>query len=78
MPNLYKRKKYFSKALALVDKLYDEDKDSKWIAEKGVLTFEKSEDKNDKEMMLKQTVIVLVKMKNIVILKISDSIFLKP
>jgi len=48
---LYKTQKYFSKALALVDKLYDEDKDSKWIAEKGVLLFENSEDKNDKKMI---------------------------
>ena len=48
---LYKTKKYFSKALVLVDKLYDQDKDSKWIAEKGVLLFENSEDKNDKKMI---------------------------
>lgn len=48
---LYKIKKYFSKALALVDTLYNEDKNAKWIAEKGVLTFEKSEDKNDKQMI---------------------------
>jgi len=48
---LYKTKKYFSKALALVDKLYEEDKNSKWIAEKGVLLFENSEDKNDKKMI---------------------------
>ena len=48
---LYKVKKYFSKALALVDSLYDADKNSKWIAEKGVLIFENSEDKNDKEMI---------------------------
>lgn len=48
---LYKTKRYFSKALALVDKLYNEDKDSKWIAEKGVLLFENSEDKNDKKMI---------------------------
>ncbi len=48
---LYKTKKYFSKALALVDKLYDEDKNSKWIAEKGVLLFENSKDKNDKKMI---------------------------
>ena len=48
---LYKRQRYFSKALALVDKLYDEDKNSKWIAEKGVLLFENSEDKNDKKMI---------------------------
>ncbi len=48
---LYKTKKYFSKALALVDKLYEEDQNSKWIAEKGVLIFENSEDKNDKKMI---------------------------
>ncbi|WP_373030051.1 hypothetical protein, partial [Sulfurovum sp.] len=48
---LYKTKKYYSKALVLVDKLYEEDKNSKWIAEKGVLLFETSEDKNDKKMI---------------------------
>jgi tetratricopeptide (TPR) repeat protein len=48
---LYKTKKYFSKALALVDELYNEDQNSKWIAEKGVLLFENSEDKNDKKMI---------------------------
>lgn len=48
---LYKTKKYFSKALSLIDKLYNEDKNSKWIAEKGVLLFENSEDKNDKKMI---------------------------
>ena len=48
---LYKAKKYFSKALTLVDTLYDEDKNSKWIAEKGVLLFEQAEDKNDKKMI---------------------------
>jgi len=48
---LYKAKKYFSKALILADTLYNEDKNSKWIAEKGVLLFEKSEDKNDKKMI---------------------------
>lgn len=48
---LYKTKKYFSKALTLVDELYNVDKDSKWIAEKGVLTFENSKDKNDKKMI---------------------------
>lgn len=48
---LYKIKKSFDKALALVDTLYKEDKDSKWIAEKGVLIFENSEDKNDMKMI---------------------------
>ncbi len=50
---LYKSKGYFSKALRLADKFYKKDKDSKWIAEKGVLLFENSEDKNDKKMIQK-------------------------
>jgi tetratricopeptide (TPR) repeat protein len=49
--DLYKANRYFSKALLLVDKLYAKDKNSKWIAEKGVLLFENSEDKDDKEMI---------------------------
>ncbi|WP_373032937.1 tetratricopeptide repeat protein [Sulfurovum sp.] len=49
--DLYKANRYFSKALLLVDKLYAKDKNSKWIAEKGVLLFENSEDKNDKKMI---------------------------
>ncbi len=48
---LYKIKKYFSKALILVDMLYAEDKDSKWIAEKGILTFENAKDKNNQKMI---------------------------
>jgi len=48
---LYKSQKQFSKALGLVDKLYSEDKDAKWIAEKGVLIFENSKDKNDRKMI---------------------------
>jgi tetratricopeptide (TPR) repeat protein len=48
---LYKVKKDFVKAITLIDKLYEEDKDAKWIAEKGVLIFEKAEDKNDKKMI---------------------------
>jgi len=48
---LYKAKKYFSKAFMLIDTLYDEDKNSKWIAEKGVLLFEQAEDKDDKKMI---------------------------
>ncbi len=48
---LYKAKKYFSKALVLVDTLYEQDKNAKWLAEKGILTFENAEDKNDKKMI---------------------------
>ena len=48
---LYKTKRDFNKAITLVDKLYEKDKDAKWIAEKGVLIFENSKDKNDKKMI---------------------------
>ncbi|MDQ7046799.1 MAG: hypothetical protein Q9M39_03965 [Sulfurovum sp.] len=48
---LYKVKKHFSKALALVDRLYKKDKNAKWIAEKGVLIFENAKDKDDKKMI---------------------------
>ena len=48
---LYKAKGDFAKALNLADKFYKADKDSRWIAEKGVLLFENSEDKNDKKMI---------------------------
>jgi len=48
---LYKINKSFAKALTLVDTLYNEDKNAKWIAEKGVLIFENSKDKNDKKMI---------------------------
>lgn len=48
---LYKVKKDFDKALLLLDKLYAQDKNAKWLAEKGVLIFEKAKDKNDKKMI---------------------------
>jgi tetratricopeptide (TPR) repeat protein len=48
---LYKTKRDFNKAITLVDKLYEKDKDAKWIAEKGVLIFENSKDKDDKKMI---------------------------
>ena len=48
---LYKRKKLFEKAFLLTDKLYKQQKDPRWIAEKGILLFEKSKDKNDKKMI---------------------------
>ncbi|KYJ87438.1 tetratricopeptide repeat protein [Sulfurovum riftiae] len=48
---LYKRKKMFDKAFLLTDKLYKQQKDPRWIAEKGILLFEKSKDKNDKKMI---------------------------
>lgn len=69
---LYKTKKYFSKALTLVDKLYEEDKNSKWIAEKGVLIFENSEDKNDKKMIQD----VIAQFEKAIALGNDDSIYL--
>ncbi len=48
---LYREKKEFSKALKLTDTLYKKEKDSKWIAEKGVMMFEAATDKNDKQMI---------------------------
>lgn len=48
---LYKRKKLFNKAFLLTDKLYAEQKDPRWLAEKGILLFEKSKNKNDKKMI---------------------------
>lgn len=48
---LYKVKKYFAKALILADKLYEKDKDARWLAEKAILLFENAKDKNDKKML---------------------------
>jgi predicted Zn-dependent protease len=48
---LYKQKKYFQKAFLLTDKLYKQQKDPRWIAEKGILLFEKSQDKNNRKMI---------------------------
>lgn len=69
---MYKTKRYFVKALALADKLYSEDNNAKWIAEKGVLLFEKSEDKNDKEMIAS----VIAQFEKAVKLGNDDSIYL--
>jgi len=48
---LYKQKKHFQKAFLLTDKLYRQQKDPRWIAEKGILLFEKSKDKNNRKMI---------------------------
>ncbi|RUM70056.1 MAG: hypothetical protein DSZ09_04935 [Sulfurovum sp.] len=50
---LYKSKKQFDKALVFVNRRYKSDKNAKWLAEKGVLLFEKADDKNNKEMIEK-------------------------
>jgi len=69
---LYKRKKLFDKAFLLIDRLYNEKKDARWIAEKGVLLFEKSEDKNDKKMIKE----VISYFEKAISLGVDDSIYL--
>jgi len=69
---LYKSKRYFTKALALADQLYSQDKNAKWIAEKGVLLFEKSEDKDNKEMISS----VIAQFEKAMLLGNDDSIYL--
>jgi len=49
--DLYKRSKYFDKALKLLVKIYKEDNDPIWLAEKAILTFEKAENKDDLKML---------------------------
>ena len=50
---LYKSKKMYDKALALAKRFYRESKDPKWLAEMGILYFERAKDKNDKHMIAK-------------------------
>ena len=69
---LYKRKKLFDKAFNLIDSLYAEKKDPRWLAEKGVLLFEKSEDKNDKKMIKE----VISYFEKAIDLGVDDSIYL--
>jgi predicted Zn-dependent protease len=69
---LYKSKKYFDKALTLINKLYKKDKDARWLAEKAVLTFESATDKNDKKMIDK----VVAYFDKAISLGVDDSIYL--
>ncbi|SFV71554.1 FIG00545237: hypothetical protein [hydrothermal vent metagenome] len=69
---LYKLQKAFGKAMNLLDILYKEDKDAKWIAEKAVLTFEIAKDKNDKHMIKN----VLKYLEKAIFLGNDDSIYL--
>jgi len=50
---LYKEKRVFDKALSLAERLYQEDKSARWIAEKAILTFESANDKEDRDMIAK-------------------------
>lgn len=49
--DLYKATRSFEKAILLVDHFYSQDNDAKWLAEKGILIFEKAEDKDDRKML---------------------------
>jgi len=69
---LYRTKKDFSKAISLVDTLYEKDKDPKWIAEKGVLMFEIAKDKNDQKMIKD----VLAQFEKAIALGNDDSVYL--
>jgi len=49
--DLYKSKKYFTKALYLLDILYNKDKNPKWLAEKAVVIFESAENKDSTDVI---------------------------
>ena len=49
--DLYKATRAFEKAILLVDHFYSKDNNGKWLAEKGMLLFEKAEDKDDRKML---------------------------
>jgi len=49
--DLYKNKKYFTKALYLLDILYNKDKNPKWLAEKAVVIFESAENKDSTDVI---------------------------
>lgn len=69
---LYKSKKLFEKALKLAERKYQENKDARWIAEKGILIFEKAKDKDDKKMINE----VLSYLNEAISLGVDDSIYL--
>jgi len=69
---LYKNKKYFSKALHLAQKFYEEEGDPKWLAEMAILYYEEAKDKNDKAMIAK----VVKTFDRALSLGVDDSIYL--
>jgi len=48
---LYKNQRYFKKALGLTKTLFSKTQDFKWLAEKAILIFELSKNKDDKKML---------------------------
>lgn len=69
---LYKGKKLFKKALVIMERQYIKDNDPRWLAEKGILLFESSENKHDKKMIKKVISLFDKAMK----LGVDDSIYL--
>lgn len=69
---LYKRQKYFDKAIKLTDRKYREDNDPRWLAEKGMLIYEKADDKNDKKMLA----LVVSNFEKAISMGVDDSIYL--
>ena len=49
--DLYKKEKRYKKAIKLSENFYLADHDPRWLAEKGILTYESAEDKNDTKML---------------------------
>ena len=69
---LYKNEKLFKKAINLLDKIYKQDKNPKWLSEKAILIFESSKNQDDKKMITK----VIKLFQNAVKLGNDDSIYL--
>jgi len=70
--DLYKKEREFTKAIELANKFYNSGKNPKWLAELGILKFEKAEDKNNKIMLNE----VMNLFKRAIDLGVDDSIYL--
>jgi len=69
---LYKEKKEFKKAITLADQFYENEKDARWLAEKGILLFEEAKDKNNKEMIQE----VISCLEKAIAMGVDDSVYL--
>lgn len=69
---LYKEKKEFKKAITLADQFYENEKDARWLAEKGILLFEEAKDKNNKEMIQE----VISYLEKAIAMGVDDSVYL--
>lgn len=69
---LYKSKKLFTKALVLAEQKYNDTKDARWLAEKGILIYENAKNKDDKAMIK----LVVSTFDKALALGVDDSIYL--